>query len=49
METEINKLFLIRNELILKQKENPNEETEKELKFVQSQIEDIMEEDESSH
>lgn len=41
-ETPLNKLFTKRTELRLKQQENPSEETEKELKIVQQQIEDIL-------
>lgn len=41
-ETPLNKLFAKRTELRLKQQETPSEETEKELKLVQGQIEDSI-------
>ncbi len=41
-ETPLNKLFAKRTELRLKQQEAPSEETEKGLKLVQGQIEDLI-------
>ena len=41
-ETPLNKLFAKRTELRLKQQDTPSEETEKELKLVQGQIEDLI-------